>query len=324
MFGRTSLPDNLPKLWSYAQAKQRFETTVPIRSGRNKGIVPLGDNRRYLRSEIQKATTLEGEVIVCKYWDKDVFKFYPDGRIHMDIGNWHTPTTLMFMNDLFAGTDTGFTRYKGKIYYRDKDMHYYLNPVHGVWLNPEGSPHEPVPEYSKLLNKDKWKEVVKRFEPFLTYTQDMVKMSEPKGATDINNEYLTLLESYGDRIKEWGITNMPRSSIPYLTTSVKEIKYNRGKIMDVRKRFFELVTEACDKNDLELMYVLMFVLQYSASESSWQQNGYVYECNPARVRKHFYDLIKFEFCQEVFNSIQQPIGSLVADSNAKYFATPRA
>jgi hypothetical protein len=319
MFGRLSLPDNLPRLNSYQAALSRYDNTVPLRTGKDAGLVPLGDNRRYKRSQMLKVESNFGKAIICRYWVHNVITFYADGRVHIDTGHWHTPTTLMFLNDVYGA----FTRYKGKIYYQHNEGHYYINPVEGLWLNPDGSPKDPLPEYAHELNRAKWKAIIKRFEPFTTYAQDMMRVSEPKSALELVNEFNKLVESYG--AEYWrGLTSVvgKHMRIPYITISPKEIKYNRGKIVETRREFVRRIATACERASLDEMYPLMYTLQTCASESVWTGNNYTSECSPERIKKYFYELLKFEYCNEVFDEREQPIGNFVADSNAKYFTTP--
>lgn len=322
MFGRLSLPDNLPRLNSYQAALSRYDNTVPLRTGNDAGLVPLGDNRRYKRSQMLRVESNFGKAIVCRYWSHNLITFYEDGRIHFDTGHWHTPTTLMFLNDVF-GFGKGFTRYKGKIYYMHNEGHYYINPVEGLWLNPDHSPKDPLPEYAHELDRAKWNAIKKQFQPFVDYAMDMMLVSEPKSALETVNEFNKLVESYGAEYWQ-GLTTVvgKHMKIPYITITPREIKYNRGKITETRREFIRRVAIACEKASLDEMYPLMFALQICASESVWTGNNYISECSPERIKRYFYELLKFEFCKQVFNERAQPIGNLVADSNTKYFTTP--
>lgn len=319
MFGRNSLPDNLPRLRNYAEALARYESTVPLRTGNDKGLVPLGDNRRYKRSQMVKGETRHGIAYInCQYWQKDVIRFYQDGKVEFDVGHWHTPTTLMFLNDVFGRR---FTRKKGKIYYIKHELFYYLDPVNGLQLNEAGEPIDPVPEIAKTLNRAKWKELTNKVKAFSTYAQDMMKIIEPKPAGEVVDEFNALLRNYGEEY--WrplcSEIGKPNAKVPYLTIMPREIKYNRGKITQVRKAFIERVIEASQTGDPDKMYPLMFVLQTSASVQKWTGNGYCTECSPALIKKHLMELLKFEFCEELFDDVAQPLGGTVADSNARYF-----
>jgi hypothetical protein len=322
MFGRNSLPDNLPRLTNYTAALRCYNSTVPLCKGPDAGLVPLGSNRRYKRSQMLKVETKRGNAIICRYWRRNCIIFYEDGMTHIDIGSWHTPTTLMFLNDVYGG----FTRYRGKIYYGKDEQFFHLNHAEGLWINPDGSPHEPPPEYAYDLDRTKWNEIRKRLKPFVDYAQDMVKVMEPKAGSDLVDEFRRLLAQYGHEYWSGLTTNIgqPNARMPHLTISPKEIRYDRGKITETRREFVRRVETACNTKDLDAMYPLMFVLQACASEQRWTSNGYVSECNPERVKKYFYELLKFEYCHRIFNETPQPMGELVADSNAKYFTTPRS
>ena len=320
MFGRSNLADNLPRLRNYAQALARYNNTIPLRTGHDAGLVPLGDNRRYKRSQMLKVETKNGNAIICRYWRHDCITFYENGRVHFNIGSWHTPTTLMFLNDVYGG----FARNKGKIYHIHDYHYYYLNPVEGLWINPDGSPHEPLPEYARVLNRGRWKALTAKVKPFVDYAQDMVKVMEPRAGTDMVDDFKKLIEQYGFEYWSGLINNLDQRHvrIPYLTITPREIRYNKGKITETRKEFMRRVLQACEDNDFDAMYPLMYTLQACASEQRWTGNGYVTECNPERVKKYLYELMKFEFRNIIFEELPQPIGATVADSNAKYFTTP--
>ena len=323
MWGRTNLPDHLPRLRSYKDALDRYENTIPLRTGDDAGLVPLGSNRRYKRSQMLKVETKRGNAILCRYWRTDVIKFYEDGMVHLDLGNWHSPTTLMFLQDVFG---MKFRRHRGKIYYTHDYHYYYINPVEGLWLTPSGAPHEPLPEFAHELDRAKWNAIKKRVKPFTDYAMDMVKVMEPRSGNELVSDFARLVEQYGEKYWEGLIrrthTNTPL--IPHITITPREIKYNRGNVVETRQEFMRRVETACDTNDLHAMYPLMFVLQACASEQRWMGNGYVTECSPARVKKYFYELMKFYYCNQIFDEKEQRIGELVSDSNAKYFTKPRA
>jgi hypothetical protein len=85
------------------------------------------------------------------------------------------------------------------------------------------------------------------------------------------------------------------------------------------QKFLDRMLEASRTNDPEKMYPLFFILLASASEQRWTGNGYVSECSPDRLKKFLTELLKFGFCEGLFDKVVQPLGTLVADSNAKYF-----
>ena len=322
MWGRTSLADDLPRLNSYAEALKRYENTIPLRRGEDAGLVPLGDNRRYKRSQMLKAETKRGNAIICRYWSHDVITFYEDGRVHFDIGQWHSPTTMMFLCDVFGSK---FRRHKGKIYYIYDYHYYYINPVEGLWLTPNGAPHEPLPEYAYDLDRAKWDAIRKRVKPFTDYAMDMVKFMEPRSGNELVEDFKALLQQYGEEYWKGLVPKLGQANarLPYLSITPREIRYNRGNIEDTRAEFMRRVMTACDANDLDAMYPLMFVLQACASEQRWTPNGYVSECNPERMKKYFYELMKFEYCKEIFIETVQQMGELVTDRNARYFTKPR-
>jgi hypothetical protein len=322
-WGRTSLPDNLPELENYADALYRYSKTEPLRAGKDKGLVPLGWNRRYKRSQILKVETLQGNAIFCRFHRTDVVKFYENGMVEFGVGGWDSPTTLMFLQGVFGMAK--FARYKGKIYYKQLSTgKFFLIGKNGLRIDETGTPIDPTPEVAKVLNRARWKDLLQKLKPFSVYASDMSKLLEPKSGHEMSGEFDALVRTYGEEYWRGLLPKVqPKSAsrlgIPYLPISAREIRYNRNNIAQSRTEFINRVLEASQTNDAEKMYPLLFTIQASASEQRWTGNGYVSECNPARVRKYLMELLKLEFCEGLFDDVVQPLGEFVADSNAKYF-----
>jgi len=322
-WGRTSLPDNLPELENYADALYRYSKTEPLRAGKDKGLVPLGWNRRYKRSQILKVETLQGNAIFCRFHRTDVVKFYENGMVEFGVGGWDSPTTLMFLQGVFGMAK--FARYKGKIYYKQLSTgKFFLIGKNGLRIDETGTPIDPTPEVAKVLNRARWKDLLQKLKPFSIYASDMSKLLEPKSGHEMSGEFDALVRTYGEEywrglLPKVQLKSASRLGIPYLPISAREIRYNRNNIAQSRTEFINRVLEASQTNDAEKMYPLLFTIQASASEQRWTGNGYVSECSPARVRKYLMELLKLEFCEGLFDDVVQPLGEFVADSNAKYF-----
>ncbi len=322
-WGRTSLPDNLPELENYADALYRYSKTEPLRAGKDKGLVPLGWNRRYKRSQILKVETLQGNAIFCRFHRTDVVKFYENGMVEFGVGGWDSPTTLMFLQGVFGMAK--FARYKGKIYYKQLSTgKFFLIGKNGLRIDETGTPIDPTPEVAKVLNRARWKDLLQKLKPFSVYASDMSKLLEPKSGHEMSGEFDALVRTYGEEYWRGLLPKVqPKSAsrlgIPYLPISAREIRYNRNNIAQSRTEFINRVLEASQTNDAEKMYPLLFTIQASASEQRWTGNGYVSECSPDRVRKYLMELLKLEFCEGLFDDVVQPLGEFVADSNAKYF-----
>ena len=322
-WGRTSLPDNLPELENYADALYRYSKTEPLRAGKDKGLVPLGWNRRYKRSQILKVETLQGNAIFCRFHRTDVVKFYENGMVEFGVGGWDSPTTLMFLQGVFGMAK--FARYKGKIYYKQLSTgKFFLIGKNGLRIDETGTPIDPIPEVAKVLNRARWKDLLQKLKPFSVYASDMSKLLEPKSGHEMSEEFDALVRTYGEEYWRGLLPKVqPKSAsrlgIPYLPISAREIRYNRNNIAQSRTEFINRVLEASQTNDAEKMYPLLFTIQASASEQRWTGNGYVSECSPAQVRKYLVELLKLEFCEGLFDDVVQPLGEFVADSNAKYF-----
>jgi hypothetical protein len=191
-WGRTSLPDNLPELENYADALYRYSKTEPLRAGKDKGLVPLGWNRRYKRSQILKVETLQGNAIFCRFHRTDVVKFYENGMVEFGVGGWDSPTTLMFLQGVFGMAK--FARYKGKIYYKQLSTgKFFLIGKNGLRIDETGTPIDPTPEVAKVLNRARWKDLLQKLKPFSVYASDMSKLLEPKSGHEMSGEFDALV-----------------------------------------------------------------------------------------------------------------------------------
>jgi hypothetical protein len=243
--------------------------------------------------------------------------------VEFGVGGWDSPTTLMFLQGVFGMAK--FARYKGKIYYKQLSTgKFFLIGKNGLRIDETGTPIDPTPEVAKVLNRARWKDLLQKLKPFSVYASDMSKLLEPKSGHEMSGEFDALVRTYGEEYWRGLLPKVqPKSAsrlgIPYLPISAREIRYNRNNIAQSRTEFINRVLEASQTNDAEKMYPLLFTIQASASEQRWTGNGYVSECNPARVRKYLMELLKLEFCEGLFDDVVQPLGEFVADSNAKYF-----
>ena len=267
-WGRTSLPDNLPELESYADALYRYSKTEPLRAGEDKGLVPLGWNRRYKRSQILKVETLQGNAIFCRFHRTEVVKFYENGMVEFGVDGWDSPSTTMFLQGVFGMAK--FARYKGKIYYKQLSTgKFFLIGKNGLRIDETGTPIDPIPEVAKVLNRARWKDLLKKIKPFSTYASDMSKLFEPKSAHEISGEFEVLVRTYGEEYWRGLLPKVqPKSAsrlrIPYLPISAREIRYNRNNIAQARAEFINQILEAAQANDAEKMYPLFYVLQATA------------------------------------------------------------
>ena len=316
MWGKSYLPDNLPRLYTYQDALNRYNETTPLLKGEDKGLLPLGDNRRYKRSQILKNS--ENGNIICRYWSTDVITFKENGEVEFFIGAWSSPTTLMFLRDVYGDR---FNRYKNKIYFNTQDKHYLIHNNKTLTVK-NNEPLNPLPEYAAKLNRAKMKEVQNRFAPFMQYCMAMVSVEVEKLGYQQGEEMDRINQAYGyDYFKElrFATAMQAMNSCPPLTTLRKDYTY-RPQYGVIRHNFFEMVDKACKSNDLEAMYPLYFILATNASTMRWstKSHTYFYSIDAKRLRNFFNELIKFQFTN-IFDKEEQPLGIRVADSNAKYF-----
>ena len=94
--------DNMPALSSFAAAKAFMDKTKPMKSGPNKGTIPLHLGRRQPdvysirmetgRHEMQADWEKPQWVIRCRYHYTDIVSFYEDGAVEID-GSYDTSST---------------------------------------------------------------------------------------------------------------------------------------------------------------------------------------------------------------------------------------
>lgn len=93
---------NLPRFNSFADAQAYMERTTPIRTGSNKGKIPLHESRGRpdiynIRMEMglhpmQDRSEPSQRVIHCRYYRTDIVSFYEDGAIRVD-GSYDSTST---------------------------------------------------------------------------------------------------------------------------------------------------------------------------------------------------------------------------------------
>lgn len=318
MWGRNGLPDGLPRLYNYQSALNHYKSTTPLTRGPDAGLVPLGLNRRYKRSQILQVENK----IICRFWSTDVLTYWSDGRVEIFAGTWHSPTTLEFLNSVMGDK---FRRHKNKIYFIDQQetpFRFYKIPYDRSLTIQDGKVTDPQPEEKYVLNRAKMKELQQRFKPFVVYCKDMVNLFDGENYGERASQEMEMLQkTYGwDYFKNMVLgTKFTTKSIPYIPIEAKQYKY-RPQHQVTRHDFFEKLEDACAKGNLDLFYPLYFILLHNsvASQYNYVRSCYMYSNDPKRIKKYFDELVKFQYTH-IFDREEQPIGNIVSDSNAKYF-----
>ena len=118
---RNILPDDLPWLPNYERAVAYHDAVKPFARGNNIGDKPLGKNRKYSRFQISQRTN-DGAILI-KHYSTYILQYDPDGSLLIDSGHNDTISTCQALQELLGAES--FVRRKGKVYYKDKNGHFF-------------------------------------------------------------------------------------------------------------------------------------------------------------------------------------------------------
>jgi hypothetical protein len=304
------MPDGLPSLKTYEQAKAYAESIRPYIKGRAKGSIPLGSVRRYDRSLIR----VRPDSIGLFYYSNEVIRFYPDGRKFLSNCGWPSNSTASFLGDVLGHSK--FKQAAGKIYYADSNYKLYKLTNHlretPLILDADNNPTSYEVESKYVLNREAFKIIKLRYEPFVRFVRDILTLNQ-----NVTNEFES--KSAGRKFNSHEKT---------LAVDVKTVAFSRNHKNtqhSVRDEFFESVSDALKLNDVSLtlqaFYPLAFQLATSAAQARWDREAirYEYTCTPQQAKEFFYKLLKYEFANSIFIKEEiQPTTTAVYDNNAKY------
>ena len=295
---------NLKPITTYAEAKERFTSTAPIR-GRAKECRPLGKNRRYNGYTINKNMRVVEDDVVGQWqetysaqvYGKDVMEWYPDGTLALRIGRWHGTIIQSVVNyTLFTGVGT-IQSYNGKWYFHNGNGNAYFIPQDKdqvLLINTENSAVEnTIQEFRRKAKRKALNDTRKRYAKFIEYGTNMLKIAQDSFKYD--EEEVRRIMGGTDRHKlVWG-----------RWTDLKEAAASRTK-------FLGRISEFEQSGDLTLAYTLVSVMVKSI-------NYWGNSCTSEQFKKSFDEVLKYQFKDEVFESEPVEIGKAFYDRNAKYF-----
>jgi hypothetical protein len=304
------MPDGLPSLKTYEQAKAYAESIRPYIKGRAKGSIPLGSVRRYDRSIIR----VRPDSIGLFYYSNEVIRFYPDGRKLLSNCGWPSNSTASFLGDVLGHSK--FKQAAGKIYYADSNYKLYKLTNHlretPLILDADNNPTSYEVESKYVLNREAFKIIKLRYEPFVRFVRDILTLNQ-----NVTNEFES--KSAGTRF------NSPEKTLFVDTKTISFSRNHKNTQHSVRDEFFESVSDALKLNDVSLtlqaFYPLAFQLATSAAQARWDREAirYEYTCTPQQAKEFFYKLLKYEFANSIFIKEEiQPTTTAVYDNNAKY------
>ena len=295
---------NIKPITTYAQAKERFNSTVPIR-GRTVECRPLGRNRRYDGYTINKNMRVVDDDAVGQWqetysvavYGRNVIEWYPDNKVAIRIGKWHGTVVQSVINYTLVTGVGSIQSYNGKWYFHNGNgKAYYIPQMHEqeLIINTENSSVEnPIQEYRRRAKRKNMNAIRKRYAKFIEYGSNMLKIAQD--SFKYNEEDVRTVMGGGDR---------------------HQLAWSRW--MDVREvttsrtNFLNRVSEFEQSGDLNLAYTLVSVMIKSI-------NYWGNSCTSEQFKKSFDEVLKYQFKEEVFESEPVEIGTAFYDRNAKYY-----
>jgi hypothetical protein len=302
------------KIANYAQAKEHYESVVPIRGRDN--VRPLGANRRYHSLQIVKRmVSIEvpdnplgewAEVYACRLWGSDYISFYPNGDLVIQVANGYHGVSVMNMLTYSLGMGVVGSM-RGKWYFINKKNESFLigkEPTVFSLVDGDYVAKAPTPEVVYSLNRKEMNALRKKYKKFFDYAHT---------ALAIDSKII----SGGDGSKEREMS--------------KILKYFKLKDHDLLPIFYwgrqpdflcnqTTIAEALDtfieSGDLELAYNLMFLFAHNAGSYSYRDSSI--SCSPQSFKKYFDDFLKYAFRDKLFVAKEVEVGVPFYDANKKF------
>jgi hypothetical protein len=168
-------------------------------------------------------------------------------------------------------------------------------------------------ERAYVLLGDKMRELRTKYKEFTTYAAQILSIQSEVTTMDTHGLYEVALKP------------------ERLSVSTSEMRWSRNPLIHNRETFFLKLDDAIAEKDeakrLEEMYPLVVQLAINASKRMWEQGQpqglritghYRYVCTPSTFNKFFYELLRYEFSNDLFDVQEMPKGKVVVDANEKY------
>lgn len=305
--------DDFPVLPTYQAAVEHHNSRTPYKRGKNKGLRPLGFVRRYDRSQIR----MDGDVVVCCYYNSDVIRFYPDNSIVLNHDGFESPSTMECMNrilyqrfklpNIWGGRGSQpVSKVRGKFYLQDiKDpsiKHRFDKPL---TITPDNEILGGATERKYMLNQQLMGQVRQYYYDarFIEFVKYVVQMN-PR------------LSVGTDRLSDEAIRPMLQLG--------NSTRYFANKATQRRDEFFlelNIAVKIPDESERLAAYLpLAEQLVMSAADYVWERvmDCYVYVTDLQKTKEFFYELCRYQYNTELFTSEVVPQGKVVVDDNSKY------
>ena len=300
---------------NYAQAKERYEKTTPIRGSDN--LRPLGNNRRHKWMEIvHKQASIESpdnplgefvDVYVCRMYDYDYLTFYPNGDVVFDCRRYRGVSVMnMLTYALFGIAKIGSMR--GKWYLINKQNQSFVISDMGktVFRSVDGDfmPKDVTPETVYRLDRKQMNALRKRYKKFIDYACTALSMDSRLDSNVYDGEKREIT-----KVKEYFKLQDDELLPAYHWNRKPNDKSNRAVVIQALDRFNE-------SGDLELAYNLMYLIAHNAGKYSYRDN--FVSCSPQAFKKYFEEILKYHFRDTLFKEEEVVIGTPFHDGNDKY------
>lgn len=299
---------------TYAQAKEHYETVVPIRGRDN--VRPLGSNRRYTGTQIVKnMVSIEvpdnplgewAEVYSCRLWGSDYISFYSNGDLVMNTKYRGVSVMNMLTYALSGVVKIGSMR--GKWYLINKKNESFVldetKPTVFSLVDGDYVAKDPKPEVVYTLNRKEMNALRKRHKRFIEYACTALGMDSKvaSGLADSETREIEKVKAYL-KIKDHEL--LPS----YYWNREPDFKGNQATIAEALDNFIE-------SGDLELAYNLMFLFAHNAGKFSYRDSSI--SCSPQAFKKYFDEFLKYAFRNNLFVPKEVEVGVPFYDANKKF------
>ena len=194
MFGGIT---DLPRLRSFEQALEHYESIKPIRGSNN--LRPICNTPNGRRKKHMQIIKRDNATVVCRLYDTDVLTFrmgksWEDGVVEFNSGGFISNTTHSFASSILYPY-VGFWTKKGNTevainwqHHEDHAKSYHVGPNQTFKMRRTGEPHQP-PEYTAINPPKNFEYYLKRKEynahrkplkEFQEHCIRMTKLADPR------------------------------------------------------------------------------------------------------------------------------------------------
>lgn len=311
--------DNLPRLGTFTEALVWYQSRQPYTRGRNKGLRPLGNNRRYDRSLINTLTDENGGVgsVILSFHGTPLIAFYPNNNVVIKHGGHETVSTMDFINtvlrdrfnrlaeanranyDMPTAKWSGLTRRRGKLYFCDgapENSEHRFEGVIEIKANHEIT--GGASEYAWVLDKDMMARVRKHYAEFTEYLTYYSQMVGTRAAADIIQQKKLSVD---------------KGSLRWRTAT--EVR-DRGEFFYMLNLSMFVTGE--DKLTNFLPLAEQIAVNAASKQYDWNVQTYRYTITPQVARDFFYELCRYHYADYLFSKEAVEKGRVVLDENSKY------